>query len=80
MRLLERKTHGVQRVAPAADHALRRETEGRRRYIQMAPTDVTPQHRCRKPRAGGALAAAAAAESTAGILIPTDNTSDRERR
>ncbi len=42
--LLESKTHGIQRLAPAADHSLQRETR-RRRYIQMALTPVTPQHR-----------------------------------
>lgn len=49
--LLESKTHGIQWVAPAADHPLKRETKGRRKYIQMALANVTPQHRCNKPRA-----------------------------
>lgn len=39
VRLLERKTHGIHGVAPAADHSLQRETRRRRRRnIQMAPT------------------------------------------
>lgn len=45
VRLLESKTHGIHRLAPAAYHPLQRETR-RRRYIQMALTTVTPQHRC----------------------------------
>lgn len=45
VRLLESKTHGIHRLAPAADHSLKRETR-RRRHIQMALAPVTPLYRC----------------------------------
>lgn len=47
MWLLECKTHGIHRVAPAADHPLQRET-GRRRHIQMALTPVTAMEQASK--------------------------------
>lgn len=56
VRLLESKTHGIHRLAPAADHPLQRETR-RRRYIQMVLTSVTPQHRCAALQAERSLGA-----------------------
>lgn len=71
--LLESKAHGIHWVAPAADHPLQREMKGRRRYIQMPLTDVTPQHRCYEPTVAlGAEHWPVQAESSVVILIPTD--------
>lgn len=69
MWLLECKTHGIHRVAPAADHPLQRETR-RRRHIQMALTPVTAMEQASKSL--GAEQRPLEAESTGLILILTD--------
>lgn len=56
VRLLESKTHGIHRLAPAADHSLQGETR-RRTYIQMVLTPVNPQHRCTALQAERSLGA-----------------------